>query len=105
MGWGDYSPMDYSAGVFSVALMGSYVVGFPVAVLIFLLSAKHLVHKPSTLVLITLLASVVMLIASFAIGDAGAMLAFGLPSVVAAITYAILGHLWIIRPVREGRDV
>ncbi|MEM6493135.1 MAG: hypothetical protein AAF650_02030 [Pseudomonadota bacterium] len=83
------------------AIQGSLVVGLPVAWLTFQWAGRHIAAAPSTLGLIAGLAAVMLVLASFAIGDANAAYWLGLPSVAAVATYAGLGWLWIIRPERE----
>ena len=88
--------------LFAVSLLGSFMIGFPVAMLVYFMAWRHLVRFPTTLVLITFLSVVVMTIASFVIGGAGGIAFLGLPAAFAAVTYAGLGYLWIIRPMRTA---
>lgn len=96
---GTVDAMVYSA--LYGALVGSYTIGFPVALLTFQFSAKHMAQSPSVLVMIAALSAIMLVLASFAIGDANAAYWLGLPSVAAVLTYAALGWLWIIRPIRN----
>ncbi|MEM7778932.1 MAG: hypothetical protein AAF697_00915 [Pseudomonadota bacterium] len=84
------------------ALIGSFGIGLPVALVTFHLSWRHLVYEPSTLIIIATLAGVMMMLTSFVLlGDEG-LLALGLPSFVASATFAILGWFWILRPLRNS---
>ncbi len=90
---------------FHIALLGSYAVGLPVAVLVFAMSKKHLIQSPTTLFMIATLSGIMMALASLVIGDAGAALLFGMPSFIAAMTYAVLGWFWILKPLRKTSHV
>ncbi len=89
---------------FPIALIGSYGVGFPIAVLVYFLSGKALVGNPAAMVTLTLLVCVMLILASFALGDGEGALILGFPSVVAAIVYAVLGWIWIIRPTEIEKE-
>ena len=84
-----------------VALVGSYVIGFPVALFTFQFSAKHMAQSPSVLVMIATLSGTMLVLASYAIGDRDAAYWLGLPSVAAVMTFAGLGWLWLVRPLRS----
>lgn len=86
-----------------VALVGSYAIGFPVALLTFQFSAKNMAQSPGVLVMIAALSSVMLVLTSFAIGDKVAAYWLGVPSVIAVFTYAALGWLWIVRPMRGAK--
>lgn len=88
-----------------IALIGSYAVGLPVAVLTFWLARKHLIERPSTLAIIAPLAGLMMTLASFLLMDAAAAVLFGVPCLIAATTYALLGWYWILKPMREAEHV
>ncbi|MEO1648272.1 MAG: hypothetical protein AAFR32_05580 [Pseudomonadota bacterium] len=87
---------------FSIAVLGSYAIGFPVAFLTFTFAGQHMASSPSIIAMIAALSSVMLLLASFAIGDAGAMYWLGIPSVIAVATYAVLGWFWIVRPMQKS---
>lgn len=84
-----------------VALLGSFAIGLPVALLTHMLAGKHIVRFPSTLALIAGLAIIVMTIASFVVAGAAGIVYLGLPAAFACLTFAGLGWIWIIRPNRE----
>ena len=86
------------------ALVGSYAIGFPVALLTFLFSGRHMAHSPSVLVMIAALSATMLVLASYAIGDREAAYWLGLPSVAAVMTFAGLGWLWIVRPLRSDPE-
>ena len=83
-------------------LFGSFTIGLPVALLTFLLSWRHLVQSPTTLAIVTVLAGIMMILTSYAIGKEGGVLALGIPAFIAALTYGILGWFWILRPLRAS---
>lgn len=85
----------------SVALLGSFAIGLPIALLTHFLAAKQMARFPSTLPLAAGLSIVVMTIASFVIAGPAGIFLFGLPAAVAALTYAVLGQVWVIRPLRD----
>lgn len=97
----DLAP-GFMISLLPMALLGSYAVGFPIAVLTFWLARKHLVHHPSTLALIAPLAGLMMTLASFLLMDGSAAVLFGVPCFIAASTYAVLGWFWILKPMREA---
>lgn len=86
--------------MFWVGLAGNFVVGLPVAVLVYVLARKHLVQAPATLATISVLAGVMLILASFVIGDTRGALIFGLPAFASAITFGAAGYLLLIRPQR-----
>lgn len=96
---------SYHDKIFQVALLGNFVIGLPIALLVFWLAHKHLVRSPTTLAMVSVLAGIMMILASFAMGDSEAVLALGLPAFVAALTYGLLGWFWILRPMRKSMDV
>ncbi|MEM6828178.1 MAG: hypothetical protein AAF553_09565 [Pseudomonadota bacterium] len=98
---GAFNQTAYNA--FSIAVLGSYAIGFPVAFLTFQFAGRHMAASPSTIAMIAALSSVMLLLASFAIGDVGAMYWLGIPSVIAVVTYAVLGWFWIVRPMRGAQ--
>ncbi|MGB3469456.1 MAG: hypothetical protein WBA51_01370 [Erythrobacter sp.] len=91
----------------SVALLGSFTVGLPVALLTFHLAWRHLVQSPVTLAMIACLSGVMMMLTSFVLLGREGLITLGLPSFIAAGTFGLLGWLWIIKPIgqmEEGAD-
>ncbi|BDW82647.1 hypothetical protein MACH24_20850 [Erythrobacter sp. Dej080120_24] len=84
------------------SLTGSFAIGLPVALLVFWMSHRHLAASPTTLAMIVVLAGIMMLLASFVIGDAEGMIVLGVPAFLAAATFGVLGWFWIIRPMRNS---
>ncbi len=87
-------------GMFWVGLAGNFVVGLPVALLVYALARKHLVQAPASLAMISVLSGVMLILASYVIGDERAALIFGLPAFASAITFGAAGYFLIIRPQR-----
>ncbi|MEE4538543.1 MAG: hypothetical protein V2J51_08660 [Erythrobacter sp.] len=85
-----------------IAILGSYVVGLPVAMLTFFFARRHLIDSPKTLFLMANLSAIVMTLASYAIGDRLVVLMLGVPSFIAANTYAFFGWIWVINLIREN---
>ena len=85
----------------TTALLGSYAIGFPVALLTFQFSGRHMAQSPSELVMIAALSGAVLVMASYAIADREGAYWLGLPSVAAVMAFAGLGWLWIVRPMRK----
>ncbi|MEM9312073.1 MAG: hypothetical protein AAGA34_11575 [Pseudomonadota bacterium] len=92
---------DRSIEGLSSAIIGSLLIGFPVAFLTFQFAGRHIAAAPSNLWLITALAAVMVVLASFAIGNAYGAYWLGLPSVAAVTTYSALGWFWILKPLRK----
>lgn len=84
------------------SLTGSFAIGLPVALLVFWMSHRHLAASPTVLAMIVVLAGIMMLLASFVIGDAEGMIVLGVPAFLAAATFGVLGWFWIIRPMRNS---
>lgn len=85
----------------AVSVMSSFAIGLPVALLIFALSWRQLMTSPTTLAMTTILAGIMMVLASYAIGDETGVLILGIPAFIAALTYGILGWFWILRPLQR----
>ena len=98
-------PNYYFVQAIPLALMGSYCIGLPVALLTFVLSKDHLIRSPKTLATITALAGVMMVLAALTFGDEFTALVFGLPAAVAGAVFAVLGWFWILKPMRGARYV
>ena len=86
---------------FALALAGSYAIGFPVALLVVQFAGAHMAQSPMVLVMIAALSAIMLVLASYAIGDRAAAYWLGLPSVAAVLTFAGLVWLWIVRPLRS----
>ncbi len=90
-------------GTFFYTALGSLVIGLPIALLTFWMSRRHLVKSPTTLAMIAVLAGIMMVLASFVIGDRNGVIVLGIPAFVSACTFGLLGWFWIVRPMRgEG---
>ncbi len=94
----------YSTMALYGSMLGSFVIGLPVSLLVFWMSHKHLVRSPTTLAMVAVLAGIMMILASFVIGDREAVLVMGVPAFLAAITFGLCGWFWILRPMREASD-
>ena len=90
--------------LFGFAMLGSFAVGLPVALLVFWLAGGQLAQNPSILAMVIALSCVMLLLASFVIGGVPVMFLYGLPCVLAALTYGVLGWLWILKPMRKDRN-
>ncbi len=84
-----------------VALLGSFALGLPIALLVYWLAGKSLSRSPGIVFMIANLAGAMMMLASFVLADEFGMLMLGVPSWIAANVYAGLGWLWILKPMRE----
>ena len=93
---------EASAGTFLFSLIGSLAIGLPIALLVFWMSGKHLRNSPATLAMIVVLAGIMMVLASFVIGDEEGVAVLGVPAFICAVTFGVLGWFWIIRPMRDG---
>jgi len=85
--------------LFATALAASFIVGLPVALLTFFFAGKHIVRFPITLLLIAGLAIIMMTLASFVVAGSLGIAMFALPAALAAAAYAVVGYLWIIKPL------
>ena len=95
---------SFAGGLFQIALAGSFGIGLPIALATFMMARRHLASSPSTLVLIVLLVGVMIALTSLVLLDASAAFLFGIPSLLAAATYAVLGWLWVLRPMRVSAE-
>lgn len=100
---GDLATPGYRGVMLYGSLIGSFAIGLPVALLVFWLSHRHLVGSPFTLAIIVVLSGIMMILASFVIGDSGGVIVLGLPAFMAAATFGLLGWFWILKPLREMR--
>ncbi|MEP3051746.1 MAG: hypothetical protein ABJP48_02030 [Erythrobacter sp.] len=85
-----------------LALLGSFAVGLPVALLTYFFAAKRLTSSPLTLLLIANLAGIVLILASFALADVFGAFFLGLPSWLAANVFGVIGWFWIVKPQKEA---
>jgi hypothetical protein len=86
-----------------MALLGSFSVGLPIAALTFVFAGKHLANSPATLAMVTVLAGIMLVLASYALASEVGVLALGIPSFIAALTFGVLGWFWVLRPMRKRR--
>ena len=95
-------------GILETMIIGavalSVMLGLPIALLVFWMAHKHLVQSPNTLAMIALLAGIMMVLASFVIGERQGVILLGVPASIAAVTYALLGWLWILKPMGKDRN-
>ena len=91
--------------VFMPSLMASFAIGLPGALMTFVLSGKHLAQSPVTVAMVAVLAGIVMILTSFAIGDEEAVRILGIPAFIAALTYGILGWFWILKPLQRTLNI
>ncbi len=98
-----FQPMVFSLYL-SVAMLGCFAIGLPIALLTYFLAGKHMVRFPTTLPLAAFLSVIVMTIASFVIAGPEGIVLLGFPAALSAATFAGLGWLWIIRPLRDRME-
>lgn len=101
-GPGSILPRYYTLRFLPVALAGSCGIGLPVAALCLYLAGAHLRRSPGTVFLMANFAGAVLLLASYVLEQEFGLIALGVPSVIAANTFALLGWLWILKPQREA---
>ena len=101
---GQVATSGYRATMLYGSLIGSFSIGLPIALLTYWMSHRHLKASPRTLAMISLLAGVMMLLASYAIGDRAAAVMLGIPAFFAATTFGIFGWFWIVKPARETHE-
>ena len=85
-----------------LALLGSFAVGLPIALLTFWLAGKELMQSPSPVFFAANLAGIMLIMVTFLLGDLIGAVFYGLPSLMAANVFAFLGWFWILRPLREA---
>ncbi|MEP3420708.1 MAG: hypothetical protein ABJN35_03165 [Erythrobacter sp.] len=88
-----------------LALLGSFAVGLPVALLCFFMAGDYLRRSPKTVFLMANFAGIMLMLTSYAFADSFGLVFFGGPSLIAANVFAALGYLWIIKPQRETPNV
>lgn len=94
-------PRYYTLRFLPVSLAGSFGVGFPIALAVYLLAREPLSRSFGTVLLIAVLSSVVIALTAAIIFDGSAALIFGVPTLFATLTYSILGWFWILKPLRH----
>jgi len=85
------------------SFLGSFTIGLPIALLTYWLSHAHLVRSPATLSMIVALAAIMMILASYVVAAWEGVMVLGYPASIAAITYGLLGWIWILLPMRSQR--
>ena len=100
----EYLTNELIGGLVAVSVMSSFLIGLPVALLIFALSWRQLMNSPTQMAMTTVLAGIMMVLTSFAIGDEAGVLLLGIPAFIAALTYGILGWFWILKPQRKANS-
>ncbi|MEM6856238.1 MAG: hypothetical protein AAF559_00070 [Pseudomonadota bacterium] len=93
---------DFWSFAYVITLAITCIIGLPVALLTYLFARRHLEQSPATLAMIAVLAGIIMVLTSYAIGDEETVLNLGIPAFAAAITYGILGWFWIVKPQGPG---
>lgn len=103
-----FAPLAASAaeGLMSVIFIifaVMFVVILPVAALVFAFAKNHLVANPKTLVPVTILAAIVLLIASLLLigSNVEAFISFAIIIASAASAFSGLVWLWVIRPLHR----
>ncbi len=86
-----------------LALLGSFAIGLPISLIAFLWTKNHVMTSVTTLFVMANLAGIVLILTSFVLLKEEGVYILGIPSFIAANTFAILGWLWIIRPLRRAR--
>lgn len=94
---------DASMASFLAALLGTFAVGLPIALFTFLWSGKHLAQSVTTLATVTVLAGIMLVLASYVLARDAGVLVLGIPAFLASLTFAVLGWFWILRPMRKGK--
>ena len=92
-----------SALIFSVALLGTFAIGLPIAFFAYRFSALHMAQSFVTLAMVAVLSGIMLILASFVVGDMVGVRLLGIPAFIAAITFGLLGWFWIIRPQEKIR--
>ena len=85
-----------------IAMLGTFAVGLPIAIMVYFLARDSLVREPRTLLTIALLSGVMIALTGLVLEDVEAAWQMGLPTLAAAGTFAALGYIWIIKPMRES---
>ena len=98
----DWAIGEASVATFLFALLGTFAVGLPIALFTFRFSAGHLAQSFTTLAMVAVLAGIMLVLASFVVGDRAGVLVLGIPAFIAALTFGLLGWFWILRPMRGG---
>lgn len=88
----------------AVAAMGSFAVGLPIALLTYYLAGEQLRQSAGTVFMIANMAGVMLLLVTILLGQVFGGFVFGVPSLIAANVYAVLGWFWILKPQREAQN-
>jgi hypothetical protein len=81
------------------SLPPTLIIGLPVAFLCFVLTHRKIANSPGIVFLMANLAGVVMVLTCYFAFGYNSMFSFGLPAVLAANVYAILGWFWVVKPM------
>lgn len=91
-----------SALAFSVALVGTFAIGLPVAFFAYRFSALHMAKSFVTLAMVAVLSGIMLILASYVVADRAGVLVLGIPAFIAALTFGLLGWFWILRPQEKA---
>lgn len=94
-----------SSLIFSVALLGTFAIGLPIAFFAYRFSALHMAQSFVTLAMVAVLSGIMLVLASFVVGDRAGVVLMGIPAFIAALTFGLLGWFWVLRPQRKSRNV
>ncbi len=84
-----------------VGLLGSVAVGLPIALLTYGLAGRVMAHKPPAVFVAANLAAVMMALVLAVLGGPLTAILYGVPCWISANIFAVLGWLWILRPLRD----
>lgn len=87
-----------------LAMLGSFAVGLPIALIVFFLAGSELAKNRSSVFIAANLAGVMLLITTALLGGMIGAVFYGLPSLVAANVFGALGWLWILKPMRASYE-
>ncbi len=96
---------DSSLQLFAVAAVGSFAVGLPIALLTYYLAGEQLRQSAVTVFMIANMAGVMLLLVTMVLGQVFGGFVFGVPSLIGANVYAVLGWFWILKPQRDALNV
>lgn len=99
---GELSTRGYVGVMLYGSLAGSFGLGLPIALMVYWMASHHLAQSPKLLAMIALLAGIMMILASYVIGQEEGVVLLGMPAFFAALTFGGLGWLWIVKPIRNG---
>lgn len=98
---GELSTRGYIGVMLYGSLAGSFGLGLPIALMVYWMTRKHLVQSPKLLAMIALLAGIMMILASYVIGQQEGVVLLGMPAFFAALTFGGLGWFWIVKPMSD----